>query len=69
MIEYKGMNDFFQVPTLPEWLLHEFQSDKKITRIGADPALIPADTWENWQRDLGKLMSLKINLIIIARRV
>ncbi|XP_046436106.1 xaa-Pro aminopeptidase 1-like isoform X2 [Neodiprion fabricii] len=55
------------VPTLSQWLLHEFQSKENETRIGADPALIPAFTWENWEYDLlntsVKLVAVHNNLI------
>ncbi|XP_048512952.1 xaa-Pro aminopeptidase 1 isoform X2 [Athalia rosae] len=55
------------VATLSEWLAHEFGSDSKETRIGADPTLIPAFVWENWQYDLlntsVKLVAVRNNLI------
>ncbi|XP_025988005.1 xaa-Pro aminopeptidase ApepP isoform X2 [Solenopsis invicta] len=39
------------VPTITEWLMQEFQNQSE-TRIGANPKLIPAFTWEIWENEL-----------------
>lgn len=37
---------------MTEWLQNEFQNNTE-TRIGADPTLIPAQTWQLWEENLG----------------
>ncbi|KYQ48634.1 Xaa-Pro aminopeptidase 1 [Trachymyrmex zeteki] len=39
------------VPTITEWLMQEFQNRSEV-RIGANPKLIPAFTWEMWEHEL-----------------
>ncbi|XP_018351410.1 PREDICTED: xaa-Pro aminopeptidase 1-like isoform X2 [Trachymyrmex septentrionalis] len=39
------------VPTITEWLMQEFQNRSEV-RIGANPKLIPAFTWETWEHEL-----------------
>ncbi|CAL1684335.1 unnamed protein product [Lasius platythorax] len=39
------------VPTITEWLIHEFQNRSEI-RIGANPRLISAFMWEMWENEL-----------------
>ncbi|KYM95234.1 Xaa-Pro aminopeptidase 1 [Cyphomyrmex costatus] len=39
------------VPTITEWLIQEFQNRSEV-RIGANPKLIPAFTWETWEHEL-----------------
>ncbi|XP_003424313.2 xaa-Pro aminopeptidase ApepP [Nasonia vitripennis] len=54
-----------QTPTLTEWLKNEFK-DKK-ARIGADPKLIPAFVWDQWETELAntsiKLIAVENNLV------
>ncbi|KAF7992374.1 hypothetical protein HCN44_001699 [Aphidius gifuensis] len=60
------------VPSMTEWLQHEFKNNTK-TRIGADPTLIPAHTWQIWEKDLAKssiqLVAVPTNLIDLIWRV
>lgn len=37
---------------ITEWLIQEFQNRSEV-RIGANPKLIPAFTWEAWEDELG----------------
>ncbi|XP_014481659.1 PREDICTED: xaa-Pro aminopeptidase 1-like isoform X2 [Dinoponera quadriceps] len=45
----EGQND---VPSLTKWLIHEFRNRTQVVRIGANPKLISASTWEAWEIDL-----------------
>nr|XP_012217793.1 PREDICTED: xaa-Pro aminopeptidase 1 isoform X1 [Linepithema humile] len=39
------------VPSITEWLIHEFQNRTEV-RIGGNPKLISADTWQTWEDEL-----------------
>ncbi|XP_047347893.1 xaa-Pro aminopeptidase 1 isoform X2 [Vespa velutina] len=53
------------IPTITEWLKHEFQNRPNI-RIGADPKLVPAAIWEAWERDL---VNTSINLVAVRKNL
>lgn len=48
----KWLFQSYQVPTIAEWLRHEFQSET-LVRIGADPMLVSAMDWKTWEEELG----------------
>ncbi|KAJ8676689.1 hypothetical protein QAD02_012476, partial [Eretmocerus hayati] len=54
-----------QTPNLTQWLKEEF-SDRN-TRIGADPKLVPAFVWSQWETDLKnttiQLVAIENNLV------
>ncbi|XP_031846075.1 xaa-Pro aminopeptidase 1 isoform X2 [Nomia melanderi] len=60
------------VPTLTEWLKHEFQSNLSV-RIGADPTLVSAVDWETWEEKLAnspvKLVPVRNNLVDLIWQV
>ncbi|XP_043273659.1 xaa-Pro aminopeptidase ApepP-like isoform X2 [Venturia canescens] len=60
------------VPTITEWLKYEFSNYTEV-RIGADPILIPASTWQEWETDLVntpiKLIAVPSNLVDIIWQV
>jgi len=53
-----------QVPTIPEWIASNVADGE---RIGADPKLVGADVWLDWDNELGDsgitLSAIQINLI------
>ncbi|XP_015175825.1 PREDICTED: xaa-Pro aminopeptidase 1-like isoform X1 [Polistes dominula] len=60
------------IPSITEWLKHEFRNRFNI-RIGADPKLVSAATWEAWERDLANtsisLVAVRKNLIDLIWQV
>ncbi|KAK2586968.1 hypothetical protein KPH14_010942 [Odynerus spinipes] len=60
------------VPSITEWLKHEFKGRPNV-RIGADPTLVPAATWEAWEIDLANssisLVAVHNNLIDLIWQV
>ncbi|XP_063987718.1 xaa-Pro aminopeptidase ApepP-like isoform X1 [Diachasmimorpha longicaudata] len=60
------------VPSMTQWLKQEFQNNSD-ARIGADPKLIPAKTWLDWEKELAEwsihLVAVHKNLIDIIWQV
>ena len=61
-----------EVPSVTEWLKHEFQSQASV-RIGADPTLVSAVDWEMWENELAnssvRLVPVRNNLVDLIWQV
>ncbi|XP_053978768.1 xaa-Pro aminopeptidase 1-like isoform X1 [Hylaeus volcanicus] len=61
-----------EVPSITEWLRHEFQSRVRV-RIGADPTLVSAVDWETWEYELAnssvRLVPVHNNLVDLIWQV
>ncbi|KAG7213138.1 hypothetical protein KM043_002453 [Ampulex compressa] len=59
-------------PSIIQWLKHEFRNQSHV-RIGADPTLVPAFTWETWEDELAnssvKLVAVRKNLVDLIWQV
>ncbi|XP_050574857.1 xaa-Pro aminopeptidase ApepP-like isoform X3 [Bombus affinis] len=62
-----------EVPSITEWLMHEFRSQKNSVRIGADPTLVSAIDWETWEDELAnssiRLVPVRNNLVDLIWQV
>ncbi|XP_011685228.1 PREDICTED: xaa-Pro aminopeptidase 1 isoform X2 [Wasmannia auropunctata] len=60
------------VPTLTEWLMQEFENRSEV-RIGANPKLISAFTWEAWENELAnssvRLVAVRNDLVDLIWQV
>ncbi|XP_015431668.1 PREDICTED: xaa-Pro aminopeptidase 1-like [Dufourea novaeangliae] len=60
------------VPTITDWLRHEFQSSPSV-RIGADPTLVSSVDWETWDYKLAnssvRLVPVRNNLVDLIWQV
>ncbi|XP_024871285.1 xaa-Pro aminopeptidase 1-like isoform X1 [Temnothorax curvispinosus] len=60
------------VPTITEWLIQEFENRSEV-RIGANPKLIPAFTWEIWEDELAnspvRLVGVRNDLVDLIWQV
>ncbi|XP_017795279.1 PREDICTED: xaa-Pro aminopeptidase 1-like [Habropoda laboriosa] len=61
-----------EVPTVTEWLKHEFQN-QALVNIGADPTLVSAIDWETWENELAnssvRLVPVRNNLVDLIWQV
>ncbi|RLU18060.1 hypothetical protein DMN91_010302 [Ooceraea biroi] len=62
----------YDVPRITEWLIHEFQNRSEV-RIGANPKLISAFTWEAWEDALAnssiRLVAVRNDLVDLIWQV